>query len=119
MFRLILLLLLLVSLPACARELDPEERQRAQRLYESVRCPTCVAQSVKESDTMVSAQIREFIDRRIAHGELEGNIIAELQQYYGPAVSFRPEVKIHTLLLWFLPLAYLAFAAYRLFKFKA
>ncbi len=113
-----LLFLVLVPVYALAVELSPKQSHNAQQLYESVRCPTCVAQSVKDSDTIASSQIREFIDRRIELGESDDAILNALRQYYGPEITFKPPVKLHTLLLWCLPLVYLIFAIYRLFKFK-
>ena len=89
---------------------------RAHKLYDSVRCPTCVAQSVKESNTTASEQIRDFIDHRVERGDSDDAILAELQRYYGPEITFKPGLSSHTIMLWLLPLGFLVFAVYRLVK---
>lgn len=105
-------IILLWLLPALAYAGD----QRAHKLYDSVRCPTCIAQSVKESNTIASEQIREFIDHRVERGDSDDAILAELQKYYGPEITFKPGVNAHTIMLWLLPLGFLVFAVCRLVK---
>ncbi len=88
--------------------------QRAHRLYDQVRCPTCIAQSVKESDTIASQQIRDFIDRRVERGDSDEVILTDLRKYYGSDITFKPALNGHTAMLWLLPLGFLVFAIYRL-----
>lgn len=90
--------------------------QRAHKLYDSVRCPTCIAQSVKESNAIASEQIRDFIDHRVERGDSDDAILAELRKYYGPEITFKPGVNSHTIMLWLLPLGFLVFAVYRLVR---
>lgn len=109
------LLILLFTLFA-QQAIADSDSGRAGKLYDQVRCPTCVSQSVKESDTIASENIREFIDRRISEGKSDDEILAMLRSYYGDEIVLKPKFSSHTILLWGVPLSVLAFGFISIFK---
>ncbi len=62
------------------------ENRDNMHLYKQIKCPTCVAQSVGDSNSIASTQIREYIDERIALGVSDEIVIAEIQQFYGQSI---------------------------------
>jgi len=63
--------------------------KRRQKLYDQIRCPTCVAQSIKESGSIASRQMRDYIDHRIAQGATDDEIANELVGYYGKTILMK------------------------------
>ncbi|MDF3047290.1 MAG: putative cytochrome c-type biosis protein CcmH [Candidatus Midichloriaceae bacterium] len=112
----ILLILVLVPFACMSSELSVQDQVRAQKLYDQVRCPTCVAQSVKESGTRTSKEIRKFINEKIQLGNSDDEIIAELERYYGNQISFKPKLNFYTFMLWGVPLLFLVLALVLTFK---
>lgn len=108
-----LLILIIIPSVSIGADLNVSNQMRAQKLYDQVRCPTCVAQSVKESDTRISKEIRKFIDEKIQAGNSDDEIIAELERYYGAEITFKPRVNIYTFMLWGIPILFLVFAVKR------
>jgi cytochrome c-type biogenesis protein CcmH/NrfF len=82
----ILLLVIPSDVLASGHTHDVEELKRKQVLYDKVRCPTCVAQSIKESGSIASRQIKHYINHRIAQGATDEEIVREISEYYGPSV---------------------------------
>jgi cytochrome c-type biogenesis protein CcmH len=108
MTKLVLTLLatLVFALPAGAAG----SRPTLARLEHEVMCPTC-HELLELSHAPVAERIRAFIRRRIAAGDSEGRIKAELVDQFGPAVLAAPPPRGFGLLAWLLPLAGLAAAA--------
>ena len=107
-----LIISMFLSLEVCAADNDA----RAYKLYEQVRCPTCVAQSVNESDTIASEHIRNFIVSKIAEGKTDDEILSMLREYYGDDLVLKPRVSSHTFLLWAIPLSVFLFGLRSIIK---
>lgn len=99
----IALMTLLASGPAAYAQLSVEQQQRANGLYQEVRCPVCSGQSVGGSDVTIARGIRDYIDTRITAGDTNEQIKASLAERYGDAILFEPAVTPSTLPLWLLP----------------
>jgi cytochrome c-type biogenesis protein CcmF len=100
--RTLALLLFLLALPFTLYGTAPLE-QRAAALYQEVRCPVCLGQSIAESDMEESRLLKVFILDRLKAGDSEDRIREALRQQWGDALLFRPPFEPHTLVLWFLP----------------
>ncbi|MGE3620461.1 MAG: cytochrome c-type biogenesis protein CcmH [Acidimicrobiia bacterium] len=65
-----------------------EERIRA--VAETIRCPACAGQSVADSDTPASRNIRTDIARRISEGESDDQIRAAIADRFTDVVLLEP-----------------------------
>jgi cytochrome c-type biogenesis protein CcmH len=83
---------------------DPALTARIKKLESELRCLVCQAQSVADSDSEFSQDVRREVDRLIAEGRSDAEIKDFLVQRYGDFILFKPPVKPTTALLWGGPL---------------
>ena len=93
-------LLFYLSLPAFA--LSPLEK-RAATLYQEVRCPVCLGQSIADSETEESEVLKTFILEELKKGASEDTIREKLRALYSDEILLRPSFEEHTLFLWLAP----------------
>ena len=87
----------------------PEERGRA--IAERVACPTCQGESVADSRSTASEQIRSAIGRLVDAGAAsDEEILAILERNYGGQVLLVPRASGLDALAWALPVAALVCA---------
>ena len=58
-----------------------------------VRCPVCEGQSAAQSNAPASVQIRAQIQRELAAGENQAQILSGLVSAYGPGILEQPEAR--------------------------
>ncbi len=80
-------------------KLSPEHQQRANALYEIVRCPVCDGQSLAGSEATIAKDLRRVIDIKIQNNISEERIKTELVTMYGQDILFEPPVNARTFLL--------------------
>lgn len=118
MHKLLCLLAVLVSVltvaPAYAKEAapvgDPVVEARLLKITEELRCLTCMGQSIADSHSGFSDDMRREIREMIAQGKSDKQIMEFMVQRYGDFVLYRPPVKTSTWLLWFGPFLVFALA---------
>lgn len=76
---------------------------KTRAIAEQLKCPTCVAQSVADSQASAAKEIRRIISQRLAQNKTEQEIITELTERYGEHILLTPPLTPSTYLLWFLP----------------
>jgi cytochrome c-type biogenesis protein CcmH len=106
--RLGLLLTLAAGLLAAgpARALSPEEiERRVQIVTDDLRCPTCQAISVKDSEAAFSVEIRDKVQRMVVEGQSDDDIKAYFVSRYGEWILRSPRKAGLGLLVWLLPFA--------------
>jgi cytochrome c-type biogenesis protein CcmH len=103
------LLWLLLPLAAMAQNevLDPEVFEIGRAL----RCPTCVAESVAESNAAVAQEMRRIIQEQLDAGRSRSEIIASFQASYGDWILQEPPARGIFLFVWLVPVAALVAAA--------
>ena len=84
------------------------QQSRAESLYREVRCPTCTAQSVADSDAQLSVDMKRRIDALVVAGLSNDDILDELSLTYGDDIRLRPRREARTWALWAAPWAVLA-----------
>ena len=82
---------------------DDAERARFQALTRELRCPKCQNQDLADSNAPIAGDLRREIQRLMAAGQSDAEIIAHLEQRYGEFIRYRPPFEGRTLLLWTLP----------------
>jgi cytochrome c-type biogenesis protein CcmH/NrfF len=81
----------------------PSPEQRAIAMFEGLRCPTCTAESIADSQALISASMRSTVRDQIAAGRTDEEIREWFVQRYGPTVLLSPPARGLSLALWLLP----------------
>jgi cytochrome c-type biogenesis protein CcmH len=98
------LVLFYTSLPVLA--LSPEAvEQRVQTITDALRCPTCQAISVKDSEAGFSVEIRDKVKRMVEEGQTDDQIKSYFVSRYGEWILRYPSPKGVGLIVWVLPIA--------------
>lgn len=77
--------------------------KRATALYQEVRCPVCLGQTIGDSETDESQILKTFILEKLKQGESEDAIREKLRGVYGDAILLRPPFEGRTIFLWLAP----------------
>ena len=78
---------------------------RVERLAARLRCPVCQSVSVADSPSETARAMRATIERMVAEGRSNQQIIAWFEARYGPWILLDPPASGRTRLLWVLPAA--------------
>ena len=73
------------------------------RIAAMIKCPTCIGQSVAQSEAPASRDIRVDIARRITEGESDDQIRQDLASRFGPDILLSPSHSGVVGLVWILP----------------
>lgn len=87
---------------------DPVVEARVNKLAEELRCLTCMGQSIADSQSSFSNDMKREIRSMIVAGKSDNEIMEFMVQRYGDFVLYRPPVKSTTWLLWGGPFVLLA-----------
>ncbi len=82
---------------------DPSLEARALDLFKELRCPTCIAQSIHDSNADIAGDLRIIVREQIAQGKTNAQIRDFLVARYGDVILLRPPVKQSTIALWLGP----------------
>jgi cytochrome c-type biogenesis protein CcmH len=83
---------------------DPALETRARKLSQELRCLVCQNQSIDDSNAELARDLRLIVRERLAAGDSDAQVLAFVEQRYGEFVLLRPPFKLHTLVLWLMPL---------------
>lgn len=89
------------------RELDPE----VFTIGDELRCPTCVSESVGESNSAIAREMRVLIQDQLDQGRTRAEILAFFQERYGDWILLDPPRTGVMLIVWLLPVAALLVGA--------
>jgi len=81
--------------------LDP----RVFQIGNELRCPTCVAESVGESNAAIAREMRQIIQEQLDEGRTRAEILAFFQDRYGDWILLSLSRRGVLLLVWLLPIA--------------
>ncbi len=109
---ILLLCVLFLALPVPAKEAapmiaDPAIAKRMAEMTLKLRCLVCQGQSVADSHSDFSNDIRREIHRLMSAGKTDAEVIDFLVQRYGDFILYEPPVKGVTMMLWVGPFALL------------
>ncbi len=79
---------------------DPLVEARVYKPAEELRCLTCMGQSIADSQSSFSTDMKREIRDMVRAGKNDKEIIEFMVQRYGDFVLYRPPVKSTTWLLW-------------------
>jgi len=89
---------------------DPALEARARNLQRQFRCLVCQGESVDESNSDFSADIRHLVRQQIVQGKSDQEIEDFLVARYGDFILMKPPVQSDTWLLWLAPFLVLGVA---------
>ncbi|MBI1196026.1 MAG: cytochrome c-type biogenesis protein CcmH [Gammaproteobacteria bacterium] len=87
---------------------DPEIAGRMAHLTQKLRCLVCQGQSVADSGSDFSNDIRREVEKLMEEGKSDQEVIGFLVQRYGDFILFEPPVKSTTAPLWIGPFVLMA-----------
>lgn len=79
---------------------DPVIEARVNKIAEDLRCLTCMGQSIADSHSDFSTDMRREIRTMLSQGKTDQEVIDFMVQRYGDFVLYNPPVKSSTWLLW-------------------
>ncbi len=89
---------------------DEAIERRYVSLLQELRCPKCQNQNLRDSNSIVSLDLKNQIHRLLKKGKSDEEIKSYLTQRYTEYILYRPVVDYHTLLLWVGPLFFVLIA---------
>lgn len=106
----LLSLLLLPALPqgkvmAQAEAVRSDLEARTFEIADKLRCPVCVSESVAQSNSTISIQMRQIIQDQLGEGRSEQEILSYFRERYGDWILQEPPKRGLHLLVWLLPIA--------------
>lgn len=98
-----LVLALVLLAPLGGAWADEALEARVREIAEELRCPTCQAVSVNDSEAAFSVQIRDKVRRMVQEGQSAEQIKAYFVSRYGEWILRAPKKQGLGLVLWVLP----------------
>jgi cytochrome c-type biogenesis protein CcmH len=101
-YALVAVLTLAAALPlaqAQERPLDPGVFDIGREL----RCPTCIAESVGDSNAAIAREMRVLIQEQLDQGANRAEVLAFFQERYGDWILMNPPMRGLNLVVWVLP----------------
>lgn len=80
-----------------------ELQSRVFDITRNLRCPTCVSESVADSNAAIAIEMRNQVQNQLEQGRSEAEILAFFQERYGDWVLLEPPRRGVHLLVWWLP----------------
>jgi cytochrome c-type biogenesis protein CcmH len=98
--------ILLVRLGGCSvQERTQSLDEKAQDIYRSLMCPLCQGQTIEQSQSEPSAQMRALVREKLEQGETKEKILQFFVERYGEAVLAAPVKSGFNLVAWLTPTA--------------
>lgn len=112
----IFVLLAIALLPGCLGASAPSLEERAQDLERSLMCPICEGQTIYESQSALSVQIKSNIREQLAQGKTREQIIQFYVERYGERILAAPPPTGINWALWLGPFAVLGIGIFILYR---
>ncbi len=90
---------------------DQAVQERVLKLSHQLRCLVCQGQSLAESDSEFSRDMRAKVQALVEQGMNDAEVKDYLVERYGDFILYKPPFKPETYLLWFTPLILFAIGA--------
>ena len=101
---LLVMTILLLSAYSCTAQQETESLdEEAQQLYRSLMCPICPGQTIDQSSSELSTQMRLLVRQKLEQGETREEILLFFVERYGEAVLAEPDKSGFNLIVWVIP----------------
>ena len=94
---------------------NPQQEIRARNITKNIRCLVCQNQSIDDSSAPLAKDLRTLIRAKVQEKNTDEEIYKFLTDRYGDFILLKPPFNLNTLVLWFLPLIFLALGIYIVF----
>tara|TARA_B100000700_G_C14823788_1_gene751260 strand:- start:394 stop:741 length:348 start_codon:yes stop_codon:yes gene_type:complete len=100
-------------------KVEASEKKDLKRIALKLRCMTCQNQSIYDSDTDFSKDIKKIIQEKLQQNKSDEEIINFLIQRYGEYIAFEPQFNKRNIFLWYFPFIILALSLiFLIFRIK-
>ena len=86
---------------------DPQQEESlqktAQEIYALIMCPICSGQTIGQSSTETSAQMRALVMKKLRQGKTKEEILRYFASKYGERIVAEPLKRGFNRMLWLLP----------------
>lgn len=104
LLSLLISLTVLISSYSCtALEQTQSLDEQAQEIYSSLMCPLCPGQTINQSQSELSAQMRSLVRYKLEQGETREEILQFFVEQYGEKVLAVPTKSGFNLIAWLTP----------------
>ena len=101
---LALLILLFPDLAVMAQDHGKVSLEKtASELNDLIMCPLCAGQTIAQSNSETSTQMRDLVLKKLRQGETKEEILQYFTSRYGERILATPKKKGLNLMLWFFP----------------
>ncbi len=97
-----ILIIILCSMVTLAQA--PSLESKVFEIARELRCPVCTSESVGDSSSSVSIEMRNIIQDQLEQGKSKEEILAFFQERYGDWIMLEPPKRGVHLLVWILPI---------------
>jgi cytochrome c-type biogenesis protein CcmH len=111
---LILFLLCILSV-LFAKNASADIESDLKKISLKLRCMTCQNQTIYDSDSDFSKDIKNIIKEKLKNNENQKEILNFLIQRYGEYIVFEPQMNVKNIFLWYFPFIILALSLVFLF----
>lgn len=87
---------------SAAQEVQLE--QQTFQIARQLRCPVCTSESVADSNSEASIQMRNIIQEQLSEGKSEADVLGYFQARYGDWILLAPPKRGFHLVVWLLPI---------------
>lgn len=113
---------LLLLLPALGMASPTKEEQQVRQIADQLRCPVCRGIPIAESPSELAQDMVQMIRQKLAEGKTETEILDYFEDRYGEWILLKPKPKGLNLIIWLLPIFFLAggggFLAYKVYRWS-
>lgn len=88
------------------------DENRAYNLFKVVKCMVCSGETISEANTSFAENMKTRIRERIAEGENDEKILADIKSEYGDAIVLDSNLHSRTYVLWVAPIFLLLLGFY-------
>ena len=106
----IAVVVILAAIWAYVLRVTPAQESLDQRVHDvasQLKCPVCQGESVADSPSTISQQMRGVIRQQLRQGQSEQQIIQYFVSRYGSNILWSPPKQGFTMLAWIIPIAIL------------
>ena len=114
-----LLLLVCIASTILLKKANANIEGDIKKISLKLRCMTCQNQTIYDSDSDFSKDIKNIIKEKLKNNEKEKEILDFLIQRYGEYIVFEPQMNVKNIFLWYFPFIILALSlVFLIFRIK-
>ena len=114
-----LLLLVCIASTILLKNANANIEGDIKKISLKLRCMTCQNQTIYDSDSDFSKDIKNIIKEKLKNNEKEKEILDFLIKRYGEYIVFEPQMNIKNIFLWYFPFVILALSlVFLIFRIK-